>query len=426
MTTIFLILFLLLLFGGLPVAFVLGITSLVMLAFFSGTPLLLVPEIMYNSLASPLMMAIPFFVIAAKFMVEGGTSKHLINAANAVTGQFKGGMGVVSIIASIFFAAICGSSVATALAMGVVVVPAMMKIGYSRPFATGLVAASGTMGMMIPPSLALVLYAILTDESVPRLFLAGVAPGLLEGFLYICWIIYYSKKMGYGGEPRKGLREGALLIIKALPAISLPFIVLGGIYSGIVTVTEAAALAAVTSIFISVFVYREVRPRQLIGITAESMKSAGMIMFIIATAHVFGAWITQAGIPASLAQMAVEYNLSWWAFLIIVNLLLIILGMFLEGASIMLITLPIFYPLLGALGIDPVHFAIIIVVNSEIAMITPPVGMNLFVLSSAAKVPLSEVARGAFPFVCLSLVELIIITYWPDFCLFLPRILMGP
>jgi C4-dicarboxylate transporter DctM subunit len=308
--------------------------------------------------------------------------------------------------------------------MGVIIIPAMMRIGYKRSFATGIVAASGTMGIMIPPSVALIIYGIVTEQSIPRLFLAGVLPGVLEGILYISWIAYYSKKMGYGGERRKSLKEIVWLVAKAVPAFSLPFIVLGGIYSGIVTVTEAAALAAVVSLFISMFIYREIKPLQVIPLIGESMKLAGMVLLIVSTAMVFGTWITQAGIPARLAAMVVNYNLPWWVFLIIVNFLLLALGMFLEVVSIMLITLPIIFPLLSPLGIDPIHFGIVMMVNMEVAFITPPVGLNLFVLSTASKAPLSEVIRGVFPFVLLSIIELAIITYWPAFSLYLPKLLM--
>lgn len=418
------IFFLLLLVTGLPVAFVMGITAVIMLSFFSGTPLLLVPEVMYNSLSSFPLMAVPFFVIAATFMVRGGTARYLVDAANAVVGSFTGGLAIVCVISSMIFAAICGSSIATALSMGVIIIPAMMRIGYKRSFATGIVAASGTMGIMIPPSVALIIYGIVTEQSIPRLFLAGVLPGVLEGILYISWIAYYSKKMGYGGESRKSLKEIVWLITKALPAFLLPFIVLGGIYSGIVTVTEAAALAAVVSLFISMLIYREIKPRQVVPLIGESMKLAGMVLLIVSTAMVFGTWITQAGIPARLAAMVVNYNLSWWVFLIIVNFLLLALGMFLEVVSIMLITLPIIFPLLSPLGIDPIHFGIVMMVNMEVAFITPPVGLNLFVLSTASKAPLSEVIRGVFPFVLLSIIELAIITYWPAFSLYLPKLLM--
>ncbi len=425
MTAIFLCIFFLLLASGMPIAFVLGLSSVFMLVFFSTTPLCMVPEIMYNTLASFSMMSIPFFVIAAQFMTKGGTSKYLINAANALVGSFNGGLAIVCVLASMVFAAICGSSVATALSMGVIIIPAMVNRGYSRQFSAGIVSASGTMGILIPPSVPLILYGILAEESIPRLFLAGILPGILQGVLYIGWILYYSKRKGYRGDERKSGREVAQAMIKALPAFSLPVIVIGGIYSGIVTVTEAAALAAVASIFISVFIYREVRLSEVVGIVGDAMKSAGMIMFIISTALVFGSWLTEAQIPADLVALTQKANLSWWAFLLVVNIMLLILGMFLEVVSIMLITLPIILPLLGVLGIDPVHFAIVMTVNMELALITPPVGLNLYVLSTVAKSSLSEIVKGVFPFVILSILELILITYWPQFTLFLPNLLMS-
>ncbi len=418
------LLFLGLLCLGLPIAFVLGITALAMIYFFTPTPLMMVPEVMYNALDTYPLMAIPFFVIAAQFMLRGGASKYLIQAANCYVRHLWGGLAVVTVLSCMFFAAICGSSVATALAIGVITIPAMMNYGYPRSFATGVVAASGTMGIMIPPSLALVLYGIIAEESIPRLFLAGVMPGLLEGTMYILWITWYSRRKGWGGLARANWAEIFQSTVKALPAFSMPIIILGGIYVGAVTVTEAAALAAVISIFVSLFVYREVSLKDVIPIATEAMKAAGMIMFIISTAIVFGNWITEAGIPARVVALAIELKLTPIKFLIFINILLLILGCFLEVVSIMLITLPIVLPVLMHLGIDLVHFGIIMTVNMEVALITPPVGLNLFVISGVAKAPLSETIRGAFPFVILGLIEIVIVTYWPQFCLFLPNLLM--
>jgi C4-dicarboxylate transporter DctM subunit len=423
-TWAFFFVFVLLLFSGMPIAFVLGVSSMIMLTFFSPTPIIQVPEIMYNALASFPLMAIPFFVIAANFMVKGGTSKHLISAANSLVGQFSGGLAIVCVISSMIFAAICGSSVATALSMGVIIIPAMMRRGYTRSFASGIVAASGTMGIMIPPSIALILYGIIAEESIPRLFLAGVIPGIIEASLYIGWIIFYSRRKGFKRDEPKTWGEVLSAQLKALPALCLPVIVIGGIYSGIVTVTEAAALAAVASIIISVFIYRECTIRQVVPIIGESMKNAGMIMLIIASALVFGAWLTEEQIPANLVQLTLTHDLPWWAFLLVVNFMLLVLGMFLEVVSIILITLPIFLPVIHALGIDPIHFAIIMTVNMEVALITPPVGLNLFVLSNVTKAPLSETIRGVTPFVILSLIELAVITYWPTLSLFLPNLIM--
>ena len=380
MTATFAVTFILLLISGMPIAFVLGICAVVMLAGFSSTPILMVPELMYNSLASFPLMAIPFFMIAANFMAKGGTSRYLIEAANALVGRFSGGLAIVCVLASMVFAAICGSSVATALAMGVIIIPAMMNQGYTRSFSAGLVAASGTMGILIPPSIPLILYGIMADESIPRLFIAGVLPGILQGLLYIGWIVFFCKKMCFKASTPLSWPDILRAQFKALPAFSLPVIIIGGIYTGFVTVTEAAALGAVASIIISLFIYRECRARDVLRIFGESMRSAGMIMFIISTAIVFGTWLTEARIPFHMVEWVKTCNLPWWGFLLVINLVLIVLGMFLEVVSIMLITLPILVPMIQALGIDPVHFAIVMTVNMELALITPPVGLNLYVL----------------------------------------------
>jgi C4-dicarboxylate transporter DctM subunit len=424
MITTFLIIFLILLFSGLPVAFVLGITILILMLLFPQTPLILIPDVMYNSLNSFTLMAIPFFVIGAQFMLKGGTSKYLINAANCYVKHIWGGLAIVCVIACMFFAAICGSSTATALAMGVIIIPEMIRRGYPQPFATGVVAASGTMGVMIPPSLGLILYGVLTGESIPRLFLAGVIPGILEGGLYITWIYWYAKRNKIRGGENATRKETLDATIKALPALSLPVIVLGGIYSGIVTVTEAAALAAVASLIISLFIYREIKFKEVIPIAAEGMMSAAMIMFIISTALLFGHWITEAQIPFKLVEFLSDMNLSPLLFLFFINILLLVFGSFLDAISITLITVPILLPVLQHMGIDPIHFGIILTVNMEVGCITPPVGMNLFVISGASRVSLANVIKGSFPFVIIGLIQILIITYLPQLVLFLPDLIM--
>lgn len=424
MIATFLGVFFILLVSGLPIAFVLGVTTLIMLLLFSQTPLIMIPDVMYSSLNSFTLIAIPFFVIGAQFMVKGGTSKYLINAANCYVRHLWGGLAIVAVLGCMLFGAICGSSTATALAMGIFMIPEMTKRGYSRHFAAGLIAAAGTMGAIIPPSLGLLLYGILASESIPRLFLAGVMPGILEGALYIAWICVYSRKKGYRGGERATGKETLDATLKALPALSLPVIVLGGIYSGIVTVTEAAALASVAALAISLFIYREVKLKEIISIAGEAMMSAGMIMFIMSTALLFGHWITEAGIPLRLVAFVSDMNLSPFLLLLFVNILFLILGCFLDAVSITLITVPILLPVVQHLGIDLVHFGIILTVNMELGAITPPVGLNLFVLAGATRAPLSEVIRGAFPFMFLDLIQLAIITYIPQFVLFLPNLLM--
>jgi len=418
------LLFLGLLCLGLPIAFTLGITALVMIAFYSPAPIMMVPEVMYNSLDTFTLMAIPFFVIAAQFMVRGGTSKYLINAANCYVRHWWGGLAMVTVVSCMIFGAICGSSVATAMAIGVIVIPSMLQHGYPRPFALGVIGAAGTIAIMIPPSIAMIIYGIMADESIPRLFMAGFLPGIMQGTFYMIWIRYDAKRKKIGGAPKANWRETLRATGKAAPALSLPFIILGGIYSGFVTVTEAAALGAVVAIIISLFIYREVKPREVISIAGDAMKAAGMIMFIIATAITLGNWLTEAGLPARLVEIARDMKLTAFWFLLAVNIGLILLGCLLEVVSIMLITLPIILPVIRALGIDLIHFGIVMTLNMEVALITPPVGLNLYVISGVAKAPLAETIRGVFPYIIITIIQLGLITYWPAYTLFLPNLVM--
>jgi C4-dicarboxylate transporter DctM subunit len=418
------LIFAILLCLGLPIAFVLGVTALVMIAFYSPAPVFMVPEVMYNSLDTFPLMAIPFFVIAAQFMVQGGTSRYLINAANCFVRHWWGGLAMVTVVSCMIFGALCGSSVATALAIGVIVVPAMLQHGYPRPFALGVICAAGTIAIMIPPSIAMIIYGILADESIPRLFMAGFLPGIMQGTFYMIWIRYDAKRKNIGGAPKADWRETLQAAFKAIPAFSLPVIILGGIYSGFTTVTEAAALGAAAAIIISLFIYREVKPRQLIPVAADAMKSAGMIMFIISTAITIGNWLTEAGLPARLVQIAKDMHLTAFWFLLAVNIALLILGCLLEVVSIMLITLPIILPVIRALGIDLIHFGIVMTLNMEIALITPPVGLNLYVISGVGKASLAETIKGVAPYIWITIIQLALITYWPAYTLFLPNLVM--
>jgi len=424
-TFILLLCFLGLLCLGLPIAFVLGVTALIMIGFFSPASLQMVPEVMYNSLDNYTLMALPFFVIAADFMVKGGTSRYLINAAYCWVRHWWGGLAMVTVISCTIFGAICGSSVATALAIGVVVIPAMIERGYPRDFALGVTSAAGTIGIMIPPSGPMILFGILADESIPRLFMAGFLPGIMQATFYMIWIHFSAKRKKITKMPKASWSETLSTTYKALPAFSMPVIILGGIYSGFVTVTEAAALGAVVAIFISLVIYKEVKWGQLIGVGGGSILNAAMIMFIIGSAICFGNWLTEAGLPAMIVQWAKDMNLTAFWFLLMINIALLILGCFLEVASIMLITLPIILPVLRALGIDLVHFGIVMTLNMEIALITPPVGLNLYVISAVGRASLAETVRGVTPFIFITIVQLALITYWPAYTLFLPNLIMG-
>lgn len=410
--------------AGTPIFVALGLTA-ALLFWAEGQEMVGLAQVIVDQMNAIGLLAIPFFVMAATFMQKGGIAKALIDCAYAWVGTMRGGLAVVCVVATTIFAAICGSSVATALAMGTILVPAMIARRYERPFALGVVGASGTLGILIPPSLSMIVYAIIADQSVPRLFLAGVAPGLMQAAIFVGWIMFYARRRNYPREERMPRDEFLRANLHALPALAVPIIVLGGIYSGVVTVAEAAALAAIVAILVSVFVYRGCRPSDVLTLLAESMKSSAVIMLIIASALAFGHWITSSGIAREIVNFVVEAEVSAWQFLLFINLAMLVLGMFLEVISIILITLPLILPVLAALQIDPIHFAVVLTVNMEIALLTPPVGLNLFVLSSITKAPVSETIRGVAPFIVLMLGLLGVITYVPIVSTFLPQLVFG-
>lgn len=423
MISVVMIAFFTLLVIGVPIYLTLGVSSAIM--FGSAGQLLPFVQKVIDELNSVTLMAVPYFVIAATFMERGGVARALIDAAGAWVGRLSGGLGLVSVLACMIFAAMCGSSVATAIAMGTILVPAMLRNGYERGFAAGIVGTSGTLGILIPPSLAFVVYGVLADISIPRLFLAGVVPGLLQGALIAAYILWFSKRKGYRVTEPIALEEKLRRTWMALPALSVPVIVLGGLYGGIVTLTESAALSAVVAILLSLFLYRGIRLSELLPVMAAAVRNAAVFMIIIAMALAFGHWVTETGITASAVDMVKASGIEGWQFLLAINLLLLVLGMFLEVYSVMLLMVPLVVPMLGPLGIDPMHFAVVLVINMEIALLTPPVGLNLFVIANISKTPLAEVVRGTMPFVGLMLILLVFVTYVPAVSLWLPRLLMG-
>lgn len=417
------LLFFALLVIGAPIYLTLGASAAVMFA--ATGNLLPFAQKLIDELNSATLLAVPYFVIAATFMERGGVARALIDAAAAWVGRLSGGLGLVAVVACTIFAAMCGSSVATAIAMGTILVPAMLRGGYSRGFASGIVGASGTLGILIPPSLAFVVYGVLADISIPRLFLAGVVPGLMQAALLAAYILWFSRRAGYAVAEEMPTREKLRRTWYAVPALSVPVIVLGGLYGGIVTLTESAALSAIVAILLSVFVYRGIRPARLLSTMASAVRNAAVIMIIIAVALAFGHWVTETGITAHAVQMVKDWGIEGWQFLIVINLLLLVLGMFLEVYSVMLLLVPVVIPMLAPLGIDPIHFGVVLVINMEIALLTPPVGLNLFVVANISKTPLAEVVRGTMPFVALMLVLLIVITYVPIFSTWLPGLMLS-
>jgi C4-dicarboxylate transporter DctM subunit len=421
---LFLALFFALLALGMPIFLVLGVMATVLYGI-SGQPLIGVAQLIIDDLNSSTLMALPLFVMAAAFMRQGGVARALVDLATAWLGGVRGSLGLVTVVACTLFAAICGSSVATALAMGTILLPAMIERGYPRSFALGVVGASGTIGIVVPPSLALILYGIVAEQSVPRLFLAGILPGLLQAAAFFAWVWFDARRRNFPREPAMALRQKVGVTLVSLPALAVPMVVLVGIYGGLVTVTEAAAIAAVVALLVSLVFYRGFHWTRTLAVVADGIRSAATIMLIVASALAFGHWMTQSGIPAQLVSFVVSHGFKTWQFLLAINVLLLVLGCFLEVTATLLLVLPILAPVLKPLGVDPVHFAIIFTHNMEIGLIHPPVGLNLFVLATISNAPVGEVIRGVLPFLVLLLVVLGIITYVPILTLWLPNLVFG-
>lgn len=405
-----------LLFSSTPIAVALGLTSFAYFFYFTTIPLTQVPERLFNSLNTFPLMAIPFFVLAASIMSRGGISRRLIAACNALVGQFRGGLAMTGVLACMFFAAISGSSPATVVAVGTLIIPALIASGYPRRFSTGLVATSGSLGILIPPSIPLIVYGIATEESIGDLFLAGILPGLLAGVMLLALVFAISYRRGYGSgddaivmttaEKLRALRDAVL-------SLALPALVLGGIYGGVFTPTEAAAMAVFYAVIVSVFVYRELDLKDLGGILLSSARTSAMIMFIIANGILFSFVLTSEQIPGEITELLLGYELNTFTFLLLVNIILLVAGCFMETSSAILILAPILLPIALELGVNPIHLGVIMVMNLEIGMVTPPLGLNLFVASGMSGMSVLQVARAAIPTAVVLLAALFLVTYVP-------------
>lgn len=414
-----LISFFVLVFLRVPIAISLALSTIFVL-FMSDFNMNMMPQRMFTALDSFPMMAIPGFVLAGVIMARGGISKYLIEALRSWVGHLPGGLSVVTILACAVFAAISGSSPATAAAIGSIMIPAMINAGYNKRYSLGLVAAGGTLGILIPPSVPLIIYGITSEESIGKLFMAGVIPGLGLTAVLIIAAIVYAKRNGFKGDDKATWGERGRKSLKAIWGAFLPILILGTIYSGAVTPTESAIVAVVYGLIVSAFIYRELKLKDLRHILVESINVTAMIFLIIGAASLFGLYLTNEQIPQMVGQWISESDMNKWTFMIIVNVLFFVLGMFLEAVSIILITLPILLPILAHFDINLYHFAIIMTINMELGMITPPVGLNLFVVSGIAKEKLGEVVKGVIPFIILMIVYLALIVIFPQMSLWLP------
>ncbi|MCW5687784.1 MAG: TRAP transporter large permease subunit [Pseudolabrys sp.] len=427
MNTIFLFAALFVMLGiGMPIAMALGLSSIFTILLFQHDSLASLTLKFFQTMEQFTLLAIPFFILAGNFLTTGGVAKRMINFAIAAVGHLPGGLAIASVLACMLFAAVSGSSPATVVAIGSIVIAGMVRVGYSQAFATGVIVNAGTLGILIPPSIVMVVFAAATETSVGRLFVAGVIPGILLGLTLMTAIYIVARIKKLPRQPVVPWRERFSLFRDALWGLLLIFIVMGGIYGGIFTPTEAAAVAAVYAFVAAVFIYGDLKIADVPRVLLDSGRVTVMLMFIIANAFLFAHVLTTAQIPQDIARMIVDAQLAPWQFLLIVNIILLVAGNFMDPSAIVLITAPILFPTAMHLGIDPIHLGIVYVVNMEIGLVTPPVGLNLFVASGITGMPLMAVVRAALPWLMVLLGFLVVVTYIPELSLWLPNAVFGP
>ncbi len=412
-------------FLGMPISIALGLSSLLTIMLFAQDSLASLAIKLFETSEHYTLMAIPYFILGGALMSTGGVAKRLVRFAVACVGHIRGGLAIAAVLACTFFAAVSGSSPATVVAIGSIMITGMMKAGYTQSFSAGVLANAGTLGILIPPSIVMVVYCAVTEVSVGRLFLAGIIPGILLATLLMVAIYIRARMVNLPAQPRASFAEIVQSAKEAIWGFLLLAIIMGGIYGGIFTPTEAAAIAAVYAVLVSVLIYKDITVKDLPHTFVEASKTTVMLMFIIANAMLFAHVLTTERIPQIIAEQIVAIGMEPWQFLIVVNIILLIAGNFMEPTAIILILAPIFFPIATQLGIDPIHLGIIMVVNMEIGMITPPVGLNLFVTSGITGMPLMAVVRAAMPWLSILLVFLVIVTYIPSISTFLPDLLMG-
>ncbi|HLQ86641.1 MAG TPA: TRAP transporter large permease subunit [Salinisphaeraceae bacterium] len=420
-TALFIMLFVFM-FLGTPVAVALGLSSILTILWFGNDSLTSLALKLYETSDHFTLMAIPFFVLAGAFMTTGGVAKRMISFATATVGHLRGGLAIASVMACVLFAAVSGSSPATVVAVGSIVIAGMVRSGYPQSFAAGVICNAGSLGILIPPSIVLVVYGAATETSVGDLFMAGVLPGILLGLVLMVSIYVVARVKDFPRQPRASFKEVLQTGRDSFWGMMLIVIILGGIYGGVFTPTEAAAVSAVYACFVAVFVYRDIGIRQIPEVLIDAAKVTIMLMFIIANALLFAHVLTTERIPQTIAEQIIAWQMAPWQFLIVVNILLLVAGMFMEPSGIILIMAPLLLPIATQLGIDPVHLGIIMVVNLEIGMVTPPIGLNLFVTAGITNMSIGQVIRAAMPWMMLLLAFLVVATYVPQLSLFLPQL----
>lgn len=418
--TLFLV-FILLIILSVPISIALGLSSMVAVLIHTDLSLMVVVQKIFGGVNSFTLMAIPFFILAGNIMAAGGVSKRLVNFASSMIGRVTGGLALVSTIACTFFGAISGSAPATTAAIGAVMVDPMEKKGYSKEFSAATVAASGTIGLLIPPSITMVLYGVISGVSIGKLFLAGIIPGLLMCCTLMLVEYSISKKRGYRGEEPASFKEILTSFKKSILALLMPLIILGGIYGGIFTPTEAAVVAVVYGLIIGLFVYKELNVKKVFGILQSSGKSTSVILYLVATAHIFSYILASEEIPQQLATFLLSVSDNPLVIQLMIMIALLIAGTFLDNAVAIVLLTPIFYPIIAQVGIDPVFFGVLMVLALAIGQITPPVGLCLFVSCNISKISIEKLSKAIVPFLVALIVLLLVLNLIPDVILFIPR-----
>ncbi|ARJ64590.1 C4-dicarboxylate ABC transporter permease [Magnetospirillum sp. ME-1] len=408
---------------GMPISISLGLTVLSFLFLFTQVPIESVALKLFTGIEKFEIMAIPFFILAGNFLTHGGVARRMINFATAMVGHWYGGLGLAGVMACALFAAVSGSSPATVVAIGSIILPAMVRQGFPNKFGAGVITTSGALGILIPPSLVMVMYAVATNTSVGALFMAGVIPGLMLATVLGAVTWYIAWKNDYPRLPQATWGQRFRTLREAIWGLALIVIVIGGIYTGVFTPTEAAAMSAVYAFLIAVFVYKDMPLKGVGKILLSSASMSAMLLYIITNAVLFSFVLANENIPHAIADWIVGKELGVIAFLLVVNLLLLVAGNFMEPSSIVLIMAPILFPVAMKLGIDPVHFGILIVVNMEVGMCHPPVGLNLYVASGITKMGITDLTVAVWPWLLAMLGFLVVVTYWPPLSIWLPKML---
>ena len=407
---------------GVPVAFVLGLTPLVAFFLEGEIPHMLAAQRIFTGMDNPVLMAVPFFILAGNIMSAGGMTRRLVAFCNVLVGSFRGGLAYINVVISMLFAGITGAAVADTSAVGSILIPAMKKEGYDVDFSTAVTATSSTIGPIVPPSIPFIIYGVLGEVSIASLFLAGIIPGVLLGLSQMGVVAYYSRKRNYPKGSLMSVREALKATFDAALVLMMPLIILGGILTGIFTPTESACVAVFYALIISLFVYRDIKPIDLPKIIINTAVTSSLVMLVIGTASIFSWLLASKEIPQYITEAVINITHNRIAILLLINIVLLMVGTFMETTASLIILTPVLLPLMDKIGVDPLHFGVIIVLNLVIGLTTPPVGVCLFIACAIGEIKLEQITKAILPFLLASILVLLIVTYWESLILAIPKL----